>query len=141
MNNQLLIKAARESLKHAYAPYSRFRVGAAVLTEKGKIFQGCNIENASYGLTVCAERVAIFNAIASGERHFKVMAITTSGKSPAYPCGACLQVLAEFAPELILIIVEPQRHPATYSGDNNKQMPTVISLRALLPVSFKLARR
>lgn len=124
----LLISKAKEALKHAYTPYSKFRVGAAVLTEKGKIFHGCNIENASYGLTVCAERVAIFNAIASGERHFKTMAITASGKSPAYPCGACLQVLAEFAPELILII------------DNKKKMPTTISLKALLPMAFRLRR-
>ncbi|MEN6371129.1 MAG: cytidine deaminase [Armatimonadota bacterium] len=94
MNNEL-IRAAEEARKNAYAPYSKFPVGAAVLTSSGRIFTGCNIENASFGLTICAERVAIANAVASGEREITALAIVTNGA--ASPCGACLQVIQEFA--------------------------------------------
>lgn len=104
MKNAELINYAKAAMKNAYAPYSRFKVGAALLTKSGKIFTGCNVENNSYGLTVCAERVAILKAVSEGERDFQAMAITASGAKTAMPCGACLQVMAEFSRNLNLII-------------------------------------
>jgi cytidine deaminase len=100
-----LITEAQAGLKKAYAPYSNYRVGAAILTKSGKIFTGCNIENASYGLTVCAERVALWKAVSSGETEFKIMAIVASSNKIPTPCGACRQVLYEFAPRLRLCLV------------------------------------
>ena len=100
-----LITAAREALKKAYAPYSHYRVGAALLTKSGKIFTGCNIENASYGLTVCAERVALWKAVSSGETEFKQMTIVASTNKIPYPCGACRQVMYEFAPHITFCLV------------------------------------
>jgi cytidine deaminase len=100
-----LITAAREALKKAYAPYSHYRVGAALLTKSGKIFTGCNIENASYGLTVCAERVALWKAVSSGETEFKLMAIVASSNKIPNPCGACRQVMYEFAPGIRFCLV------------------------------------
>jgi cytidine deaminase len=91
--------AAKEVSRHAYSPYSNFRVGAAVLTEQGRIFSGCNVENASYGLAICAERSAIFQAVASGERSVQAVAIYTPTEKPVSPCGACRQVMNEFGPE------------------------------------------
>jgi len=118
-----LLSKAREALKNAYAPYSHYQVGAAVLTQSGKIFSGCNIENASYGLTICAERTALSNAISQGYCKFKAIAIVSNGSVP-YPCGACLQVMAEFVPNLTLII----------SGKKTK--PIVTKLKRLLPKAF-----
>lgn len=94
MDPQALIEAAKGARDHAYAPYSKFRVGAAVLGASGRIYFGCNIENVSYGLTVCAERVAIFRAVTEGEREIVALAVVT--ESGATPCGACRQVLYEF---------------------------------------------
>jgi len=91
-----LVEAARQVQKHAYAPASRFHVGAAVRTESGRVFVGCNVENASYGLTICAERAAVCAAVAAGERTIVAVAIATDLDEPARPCGACRQVLAEF---------------------------------------------
>ena len=102
---KLLVQAAKEARKNAYAPYSKFKVGAALLTTDNKITLGGNIENASYGLTVCAERVAIFKAVSEGYKKFKALAVVT--KDGSYPCGACLQVMAEFAPGLTVIILTP----------------------------------
>jgi len=92
-----LIEAAKKARELAYAPYSKFRVGAAVKSGSGKIYTGCNIENASYGLTICAERVAVFNAISAGETTISVVVIVAGDEEIARPCGACLQVISEFA--------------------------------------------
>lgn len=97
MDELALITAAKSARENAYAPYSKFKVGAAVLCANGKIYSGCNVENASYGLSVCAERTAVFGAVCSGEREIVAVAIAVSGDT-AFPCGACRQVLTEFAP-------------------------------------------
>jgi len=108
--DKAMLEAARTARGHAFAPYSKFRVGAAVMTENQKIFSGCNVENASYGLSLCAERVAIFSAIASGGRRIESLAVTIGShtKKPIrmnMPCGACRQVMAEFMfPESTIII-------------------------------------
>lgn len=110
MNEKELCKEAIDAMKNAYAPYSGYKVGAALLTEKGRLFAGCNIENAAYTPTVCAERVALFNAISSGERNFTAIAVAggkdgvISGAFP--PCGVCRQVMAEFcAPDFTVLVV------------------------------------
>ncbi|MGI8588502.1 MAG: cytidine deaminase [Chloroflexia bacterium] len=104
-----LLAAARDAREAAYAAYSGFKVGAALRAEDGKIFTGCNIENASYGLTCCAERVAVFAAIAAGVRRFGTLAVVAGepGAVPSTPCGACRQVLAEFAPDLRVLLAGP----------------------------------
>ena len=121
MDNSELISAARDARRHAYAPYSQFAVGAALLTRSGKIFVGCNVENVSLGLTICAERAAIGCAIASGQSDFVAIAVVTDSASPALPCGACRQVLSEFSPTMKIIA-------ATLSGDVQE-----FSLQELLP--------
>lgn len=88
-----LVAAAAKARRHASAPYSRFRVGAALLSEDGRLFTGCNVESASYGLTVCAERTAVFKALSEGVRGFRAVAVVTSADEPTAPCGACRQVL------------------------------------------------
>ena len=98
-----LEKAARAAVRQAYAPYSKFRVGAAVLAGSGKIYRGCNVENAAYGLCNCAERTAIFNAVAAGERIVRAVAIYTPTTQPTAPCGACRQVINEFGPQAVVI--------------------------------------
>ncbi len=91
-----LYALAKKVRENAYAPYSGFKVGAALFSESGKIYVGCNVENSSYGLTICAERAAIYNAISKGERAFKAIVICSDETNPVPPCGACLQVMAEF---------------------------------------------
>lgn len=91
-----MMTAARDARDRAYAPYSGYRVGAAVMGASGKVYLGCNVENASYGLTICAERVAIFKAISEGESKIKAVAIVAGESDMPRPCGACLQVMAEF---------------------------------------------
>ncbi len=107
MEEKELLKRAVEARRRAYAPYSDFKVGAAILTRDGRIFTGCNVENASYGLTICAERVALFKAVSEGAREFEAIAIAC-GKAPCAPCGACRQVLFEFAPNLTVIMADAE---------------------------------
>jgi cytidine deaminase len=98
-----LITRARDAMEQAYAPYSGFRVGAALLGEDGSIHTGCNVENASYGLTICAERAALAGAVGRGVTRFRRVAIVTNGSEAVAPCGACRQVLAEFSPEMTVV--------------------------------------
>ncbi len=123
MNRKELIQLAREARRRAYAPYSNFQVGAALLGVSGQVYTGCNVENISFGLTVCAERVALFKAVSEGEREFRSIAIVTA--NAASPCGACRQVLSEFAPALEVII----------ASDDSESYET-FSLRDLLPRCF-----
>jgi cytidine deaminase len=125
-----LVGRARAVRAHAYVAASGFRVGAAVLTRGGKVFAGCNVENASYGLTLCAERAAVCAAVAAGEREIVAVAVVTGLAEPARPCGACRQVLAEFAPRGgDMLVLLAGRGPAVHTG----------SLRALLPEPFTFA--
>ncbi len=99
-----LIEKAKEARKDAYAPYSDFKVGAAVLTRDGEIYTGCNIENSSYGLSICAERVAIFNAVSAGKSDLVAVALTADSKELVTPCGACRQVIFEFNEDMDVIM-------------------------------------
>lgn len=125
MKPEDLISEAFQALEHAHAPYSEYLVGAALLCADGTVFRGCNVENASYGLTNCAERTAIFSAIAAGQREFTAMAIAASGESTPYPCGACRQVMVEFCQQDFPV------HVARSEGYDT------ISLGELLPNSFE----
>lgn len=125
---ELLMARAIAARGQAYAPYSRFFVGAAILTAGGNIYTGCNIENASYGLSVCAERVALWKAVSEGEYHFLALALAAGEDQAALPCGACCQVLAEFNPELELVL----------SISRGKWVQK--NLKILLPEPFILAK-
>ncbi|MFH1476402.1 MAG: cytidine deaminase [Verrucomicrobiota bacterium] len=148
-----LIKKAVAAMRRAYAPYSRFRVGAALLTREGRVFQGCNVENASYGLTLCAERTALGAAVSAGYRHFTALALVSSeapcdlsaevrrcrtktealakkgGQTAPMPCGACLQALAEFCRPDFVIVTAAARNPAAMA---------IYALKDLLPRAFRL---
>ncbi len=124
-----LTELARNALQHAYAPYSGFRVGAALLTTDNRIFTGCNVENTSLGLTVCAERNAAYAAISHGDRQFLKLVIVVDQQTPSMPCGACRQVLFEFSPELEIIAV----------GSTNQIQRS--NLRDLLPNAFQYKPR
>jgi cytidine deaminase len=119
-----LVATAVAACQQAYAPYSQFQVGAALLGNGGTIYTGVNVENASYGLTNCAERTAVFGAISAGERVFEAIAIASAGG--AAPCGACRQVLHEFAPHLTVLMIDVTQ----------KNRVTELSLEALLPAPF-----
>ena len=125
--NERLLRSARKAMQHAYAPYSQFRVGAALLTSKGKIVAGCNVENASYGLTNCAERTAIFSAVAEKGPRLEIVAVAvTNAKGvPCSPCGACRQVIYEFGPDAVVF----------YQGKNGW---TESLITDLLPEGFRL---
>jgi cytidine deaminase len=126
MNESDLIAAAKKAQSNAYAPFSKFYVGAALLCEDEQIFTGANVENSSYGLTNCAERSAIFAAVSAGQRKFRRIAIFSSCSPPASPCGACRQVMYEFAPHLEIIC-------ANDKGEINR-----FKLDQLLPEGFRL---
>jgi len=104
MTVEQLLQHAVKARENALAPFSRFKVGAALLTSGGRLYTGCNIENATYGLTVCAERVALWKALSEGERSFRQLAVAASGEPPAAPCGACRQLLWEFCGNLEIIL-------------------------------------
>jgi cytidine deaminase len=120
--DQELIAAARRACQNAYAPYSGFNVGAALQTRAGRVFTGCNVENASYGLTICAEQVAVTKAVSEGERDFEAIAVVSRGG--VTPCGACRQVLAEFNFDLRVIVADLE--------GNSRQF----RLSELLPAAF-----
>jgi cytidine deaminase len=124
-----LVAAARRVRRHAHAPYSHFRVGAAVVDELGRIHVGCNVENASYGLTICAERGAVMAAVAAGARAIHGVAVVTGTRPPGSPCGACRQVLAELAGDTI---------PVWLAAPTGRAVER--SVGALLPEAFRLAR-
>lgn len=107
MREQLIAAAAR-AREMAYVPYSGYKVGAALLGKSGKIYTGCNVENASYGASICAERTALVKAVSEGEREFMMIAVVTDGPKPGSPCGICRQVLYEFEPNLQLILANLQ---------------------------------
>jgi len=109
-----LLAIARKAREQAYCPYSRFPVGAALLTSDGEIFAGCNVENLSFGLTVCAERTALCSAVAAGKRQFSGMVVVTDTPEPATPCGACRQALYEFSPDLWLVTANLQGQQRVY---------------------------
>ncbi len=125
MHYERMIKAALKVKKNAYAPYSRFYVGAALLSNDGKIYVGCNVENSSYGMTMCAERNAFFKAISDGARGFKAIAVVSDDTGHTMPCGACLQVMSELAGENLDIV----------TADQTGQIKTM-KLRELLPHPF-----
>ncbi|MCX7746715.1 MAG: cytidine deaminase [Clostridia bacterium] len=127
MEDKELVKLALNIRKQAYSPYSRFKVGAALLTENNRIFTGVNIENASYGATNCAERTAVFKAVSEGETKIRAIAIASDSEDYIYPCGICRQVLAEFGDSDMKVI----------SCKNNGEYK-LYTLGELLPSSFKL---
>lgn len=102
-----LLEQARFGAAHAFAPASGFAVGAAVLADDGTVYPGCNVENASYGLTICAERNAVGRAVVEGHRRLRAVLVYTETAAPTYPCGACLQVLAEFGPDMDVVLATP----------------------------------
>ena len=130
INPARLLAEARTASRNAYAPYSKYRVGAALLTSDGTVFHGCNIENASYGLTICAERTAVFSAVAAGKKKFRALAIVSSGKNPPPPCGACRQVLAEFCGNITIY----------FASAKNLEKARKTTLAKLLPETFTLDR-
>jgi cytidine deaminase len=124
-----LIQAAHEARAHAHAPYSKFHVGAAVMTAAGDIYAGCNVENASYGLTICAERAAVCTAVAAGHKQIAAVAIVTSGGYA--PCGACRQVLAEFGPAMDVVLVDADDPTRVRTTTLDKLLPDGFSGAAL----------
>ena len=126
MDNTQLIKLAQEAAKKAYAPYSNFKVGAALLCKSGNVYTGCNVENSSYGASNCAERTAVFKAVSEGEREFVKIAIVSEKGGLTFPCGICRQVLSEFMPNGRIVL---------YSDEQGIKE---FALNELLPYAFKL---
>lgn len=122
-----LMRSARQAMKNAYAPYSNFKVGAAILTSAGDVFLGCNVENASYGMTNCAERTAIFAAVAKQGPGLEILAVAVANEQgvPCSPCGACRQVIYEFGPDAIVF----------FQGKKGSQQASITDL---LPDGFRL---
>lgn len=127
-----LVQRAKAVREQAYAPYSRYAVGAAIATKRGSVFVGCNVENASFGATICAERGAIMQMVAAGEREPIACAVVTGDDEPASPCGICRQVLAEFAPDMPVVLV------GLGSKSRAGETGRVVSLAELLPLQFRL---
>jgi cytidine deaminase len=125
-----LVRAAAQARRRAVAPYSRFKVGAALLTRTGDIITGANVESASYGLTCCAERVALFTALASGHKDFVAIAVVARAPGGPMPCGACRQLLAEFAPRARVCVADSRALDAA----------KVFTVRQLLPRAFGVSR-
>ena len=123
---QKLYETAKDAAKNAFAPFSNFHVGAALLASDGRIFTGCNVENSSYGATICAERTALVKAVSEGSRDFIAVAVV-SQDGEAWPCGICRQVLYEFSPEMLVIT-------------GNDEHLDVVKLNELLPHGFRLDR-
>ncbi|MBQ7497112.1 MAG: cytidine deaminase [Selenomonas sp.] len=123
MTDEELIEVAKKYREFSYSPYSKFKVGAAVLTKSGKVFGGCNIENSSYPVTNCAERTAIFKAVSEGEREIEAIALIADTEGPCSPCGACRQVMGEFKINRIIM--------ANLKGDKK-----VVTLEEVLPFAF-----
>ncbi|AEX85608.1 cytidine deaminase [Marinitoga sp. 1135] len=119
----LLYQKAKDAMQNSYSPYSNFKVGAALLTKDGKIYTGTNIENASYGLSMCAERTAIFKAVSEGEKNFEALVVIGETDEPISPCGACRQVIAEFGVENIILT-------------NLKKDLKIMTVEELLPYGF-----
>jgi len=128
VSKQRLVAAAMKARLRAVAPYSKFRVGAALLARSGRIYHGANVESASYGLTCCAERIALFAALMEGERDFRALAIVAPMAGGAMPCGACRQLLAEYAGEAVVFIADSRR-PKVIRGFDVKE---------LLPGAFRM---
>jgi cytidine deaminase len=127
MTNKELLQIATEAASFAYAPYSNFKVGAAILTVNGKVYTGCNIENASYGATNCAERTAIFKAISEGETKFEKIAVVNVKGGITQPCGICRQVLSEFMPNGKVVLEDYEHNEIVFEMDKD-----------ILPNAFKL---
>lgn len=125
MREDQLIEEAKKIRENAYVPYSKFRVGAALLTKSGKLYTGCNIENAAYSVSCCAERVAIFKAVSEGETEFKAIAVSADTPGPVSPCGSCRQVMSEFFDKSVNI------HMANLNMDTK-----TVLMEELLPFSF-----
>ena len=119
-----LVEAARAAREHAVADFSHFKVGAALETETGEIITGCNVENASYGLTICAERVAIFKALSEGRRRFTRIAVVADTSSPTPPCGACRQIIWEFCGDITVVLA------------NLREVTATLQMKELLPLPF-----
>ena len=127
MDNKTLFRLAREAQINAYAPYSKFYVGAAVLTTSGDVYKGSNVENSSYGASICAERVALTKAISNGHRFIDAIAITSSDTdSPTFPCGICRQFIFEFGPDIRIIVGTDEDNTSEYT------------ISELLPEGFRL---
>lgn len=124
MDNIELVKMAAEAKEFAYAPYSKFRVGAALLAQSGKVYKGCNVESASLGGTNCAERTALFKAVSEGERKFSKIAVIGDSPNLTFPCGICRQVLAEFGTDLEVIVADKDMNYKSYT------------LKEILPFAF-----
>ena len=125
-----LVRRAVNAKTHAYAPYSRFRVGAALLTEDGEMFEGCNVENSSYSLTICAERNAVFQAVMSGKTLFRSIAIASDDHAFLPPCGACRQVLSEFSPSMEIILTNAEHKMKVVTLDALHPMPADLKMLA-----------
>ncbi|KLO21420.1 MULTISPECIES: cytidine deaminase [unclassified Marinitoga] len=119
----LLYEKAKDSMQNSYSPYSKFKVGAALITKSGKVYTGTNVENASYGLSMCAERIAIFKAVSEGETDFEALVVIGDTDSPISPCGACRQVIAEFGVDEIILT-------------NLKREFKVMGVEEILPYGF-----